>query len=114
MKDEKEGLEVLSSGSKQSAVLARFDLLSPAGLKRLATVRGLGAIKYPVDNWKGIPVESHLNHALNHIYLFLDGDTEEDHLGHAFCRLMFAVDLNEKERTENKCPTEVQAQPELS
>lgn len=39
---------------------------------------------YPKHNWKkGIPNDDLLNHAINHLYLYLEGDTSEDHLSHA-------------------------------
>jgi hypothetical protein len=54
-----------------------------------------GSDKYDEDpdkpNWKGIDSRSHLNHALTHIFAHLKGDKQDDHLVHAFCRLMFAV-----------------------
>jgi hypothetical protein len=82
-------------GGKQSRLERRFDLISPIALQRLAHVLWYGAIRYGDDNWKGIFVEDHLNHAIDHVYAFLTGDTDEDHLGHAFCRLMMALDTFE-------------------
>jgi len=62
----------------------RFDLITPIGLRRLAETCAEGAWKYGPYNWqKGIPASEMLNHAIRHIYLWLQGDAEEDHLAHA-------------------------------
>ena len=62
----------------------RFDLITPIGLRRLAATCAEGAKRYGDHNWqKGIPASVMLNHAIRHIYLWLDGDTSEDHLAHA-------------------------------
>lgn len=78
-------------GGKQSRVAARFDLIPAETLQQVALVLGRGAEKYGVDNWKLITVDEHLNHALNHVNLFMLNDNGgEDHLVHAIVRLMFA------------------------
>ncbi len=62
----------------------RFDLITPIGLRRLAETCAEGAKKYGDFNWqRGIPASVMLNHAIRHIYLWLDGDVAEDHLAHA-------------------------------
>ena len=62
----------------------RFDLITPIGLRRLAETCAEGARKYGDCNWqKGIPASQMLNHAIRHIYLWLEGDVSEDHLAHA-------------------------------
>lgn len=62
----------------------RFDLITPIGLRRLAETCAEGAKKYGDFNWqKGIPASEMLNHAIRHVYLWLEGDSEEDHLAHA-------------------------------
>lgn len=62
----------------------RFDLITPVGLRRLAETCAEGARKYGDRNWlKGIPASEMLNHAIRHIYLYLEGDATEDHLAHA-------------------------------
>ena len=62
----------------------RFDLITPVGLRRLAETCAEGARKYGDSNWeRGIPASQMLNHALRHIYLWLEGDMQEDHLAHA-------------------------------
>ncbi|MFM2094098.1 MAG: hypothetical protein RIS70_1222 [Planctomycetota bacterium] len=62
----------------------RFDLITPVGLRRLAETCAEGAAKYGDFNWqKGIPASQMLNHAIRHIYLWIEGDDSEDHLAHA-------------------------------
>ncbi len=78
-------------GGKQSKVEYAFDQLDPQAMFQLAGILQKGAEKYGRDNWKRITPEEHLNHALQHIFAHLAGDKQDDHLGHAFCRLMFAI-----------------------
>ena len=62
----------------------RFDLITPIGLRRLAETCAEGARKYGDRNWeKGMPATVLLNHAIRHIYLYLAGNRDEDHLAHA-------------------------------
>ena len=77
-------------GAKESFIPYRFDLVDPTALFALANILAVGSAKYGEFNWRGLTVNSNLNHALTHIYAHLAGDTQDDHLGHAFCRLMFA------------------------
>jgi len=77
-------------GGLQSKVEFRFDLIDPAAFFDLASVLHEGAKKYSIDNWRLISTEEHLNHALMHIYAYLMGDKQDNHLGHALCRTMMA------------------------
>jgi hypothetical protein len=64
---------------------ARYDLMfrNAAGMRRLAETWGEGNEKYGPDNWmKGFPATVMVSHALEHIRLYLAGDTSEDHLAH--------------------------------
>lgn len=78
-------------GGSQSQLNVRFDLIDAKAMFRLAAILDYGAKKYTPNNWRLIPIDDHLNHALTHIFGYLAGDTQDDHLGHAFCRLMFAL-----------------------
>lgn len=83
---------VNAKGGKQSQVLYRFDKLDTKAMFDLTRVLHEGAVKYGEDeNWRLIETESHLNHALIHIFAFMAGDKQDDHLSHAMCRLMFAI-----------------------
>lgn len=63
----------------------------------IAKVLQYGALRYKANNWRLIPQEEHINHALIHIIAHLSGDTQDDHLDHALCRLMmaYATDVSE-------------------
>ena len=89
----------------------RFDLISPVGLKAVARACAEGANKYSDFNWEaGMPVNDLLNHAIRHIYEYLSGDREEDHLGHAAWNVIGAIhsvelwpDINEGALREQGC-----------
>lgn len=80
-----------SLGGKQSKLDYRFDLIDTKAIFALANVLHTGEVRYGKDNWRKIDAESHLNHALSHIYAHLAGDKQDDHLSHGFCRLMMAI-----------------------
>ena len=56
----------------------------------IAKVLKEGAEKYAPNNWRLIPEEEHLNHALTHYMADIVGDTQDNHLAHCMCRLMMA------------------------
>lgn len=75
---------------------ARFDLITPVGLRRLAETYGEGSLKYGDENWlKGIDTKNLMNHALTHLNKYMAGDKTEDHLAHAAWNL-FAIMHNEE------------------
>lgn len=78
-------------GAKQSHISARFDCIPPEVLKLLAQCLGFGAAKYGKDNWRGIPIEDNLAHAMNHINEFRLGDNSEPHLVNTMARVTFAL-----------------------
>lgn len=70
----------------------RYDLISPIGLAAVARACHEGAVKYDDFNWEsGMPAADMINHGLRHIYEFLSGDRNEDHLGHAAWNLIAAI-----------------------
>lgn len=88
------------NGGKQSDTPYGFHMLPVSALFDAAKVAKYGADKYgeTLDqrNYVKIPTVDHLNHAIQHIYAWLAGDRQDDHLGHAIVRLMFAYDVNER------------------
>ena len=85
-------LKQFASGAVQSkdADHARYDLIPRAAMEALARTLKEGADKYGAFNWKkGIPSSDLLNHCLQHLFKWLDGDRSEDHIGHAMCNLAF-------------------------
>lgn len=64
----------------------------------VAKILQYGADRYEPNNWRLIPEEEHINHALIHIIAHLTGDTQDDHINHALCRLMMAKATKPSER----------------
>jgi tagatose-1,6-bisphosphate aldolase non-catalytic subunit AgaZ/GatZ len=60
----------------------------------VAAVLKYGADKYGDNNWRKIPTQDHLNHALAHIFAYLQGDKGDHHLGHAACRTLMALEIS--------------------
>jgi hypothetical protein len=52
----------------------------------------LGVLKHGKGNWKkGVDADVCLNHLYEHLAQFQAGNTDEDHLAHALCRLMMLI-----------------------
>jgi len=84
--------------SLQSHIDARFDCIDPVVMKLLAECLGYGAKKYFPYSYLRIPVEDHINHALNHInehrrlHQVEELNSEDElHLVHALARVLFAI-----------------------
>lgn len=95
--------EVNDKGGRQSALPGRYDLVPTSALHEISKTLREGAEKYGVDNWRLIPVEDHVNHALQHLYGYLElkringiedlfsHDELTEELAHAACRALFAL-----------------------
>lgn len=83
--------ETNERGASQSQVEYHFDSIDARALLELARVHAQGDTKYGRDNWRGIAERDHINHALIHLYAYLAGDTQDDHLAHALCRTEMAL-----------------------
>lgn len=81
------------AGGKQSALPYRCDLLPAKAVLAVSAVLCKGAIKYDPNNWRKISRDEHINHAMTHILALLAGDTQDDHLDHAACRLLMALEM---------------------
>jgi hypothetical protein len=90
--DGKVGVIVGAHGGAQSSTgnLAP-DLIPPEALLAIADVVGRGAKKYATNNWRRIPMQEQVRHALIHLYKHMAGDRTEKHLWNALTRLAFAV-----------------------
>jgi dATP/dGTP diphosphohydrolase len=83
---------VNAQGGAQAKLEGDPKLIPAEALLALSEVVALGAKRYAPNNWRLIPMEDHISHALEHLFLFMDGQTgDEDHLKHALCRLAFAM-----------------------
>jgi hypothetical protein len=86
-------IEVNERGGKHGKLDYSFHLMDGPALLSLANVLNYGVEKYPRDNWRLISEEDHINHALTHIFAYMSENKQDDHLEHAFCRLMMALAL---------------------
>ncbi len=87
-----------AAGGKQSHIPFRFDLLLRCkSIAEVAKIMAEGAEKYGAENWHNISSQEHLNHALTHISAYQLGDTQDDHIGHAVCRMIMAHEMSMKE-----------------
>jgi hypothetical protein len=85
-------LETNKNGGVQSSVQRAYHLVPPDALSQVARIMYNGSMKYSDDNWKKIPCNDHLNHAVHHVFLHLAGNRMEDHLAHAATRMLMALD----------------------
>jgi hypothetical protein len=94
---EQDEIEVTPQGGKHSRIGMAFHHLDPELMLELARVLYEGGAKYGRENRKSISTEDHLNHALSHIFMFMNtqGSPVED-LEHAIVRLMFAWTTNKE------------------
>lgn len=75
-------------GAKQSKNEYLWTDFCPKALLRVAKLSNAGCQKYGINNWKKISKLDHINHAISHMFLYLVGDKEEDHLAHACWRIL--------------------------
>jgi hypothetical protein len=85
----------------------RYDLLPFIALRRLAIHYELGAKKYGVNNWrKGQPLSVYFNSAMRHMFKWMLGWRDEDHLSAAIWNLASIVETEEMIK-RNKLPQEL-------
>lgn len=88
-----------STGAVRSADKAgvMYHLITPIGLRRIAETYKEGFDKYGAYNWeRGFPIGDVLNHAIAHIFAYLEGKpTGEDDLAHAAWNLLAAMHMEE-------------------
>ena len=59
----------------------RFDLLPAKAITKLAVHFEKGAKKYGDNNWQlGIPAKRYVDSAMRHLFKYMDGQEDEDHL----------------------------------
>lgn len=78
----------------------RFDLLATQGIFRYARWMELGAGKYEPRNWeKGMPTSRYVDATLRHMFKYLAGCNDEDHLAAAMWNIA-AIMYNEEKLPE--------------
>jgi len=74
----------------------RYDLISPLAMKRLAKHYQNGSLKYGDRNWeKGIPLNSYLDSAMRHLFNYLEGLRDEDHLSACLWNVSALIHMEE-------------------
>lgn len=65
-----------AKGGKQSDSPYRCDLLPATRVLSVAKVMAQGARKYGANNWRQIPRQDHINHALAHLFALTARDEQ--------------------------------------
>lgn len=87
------------TGAVRDAADGKGDMFSlpPAAMLRLSRQYEAGAKKYTRLNYmKGIPISSFMDSALRHIFKYLDGWDDEDHLSAAAFNILGAIQMEER------------------
>ena len=86
----------------------RPSLISPVLIHRLGVILEKGAEHYGADNWmKGMPYRRTADSMIRHIYQWLAGDTEEDHLAAvcfgAMCLMTYEEEVGMDLKLDDRC-----------
>jgi len=74
----------------------RYDLITPIALQRLAKHYENGAIKYASRNWeKGQELSRYFDSTIRHLYNYLEGKRDEDHLAAALWNIAAMIHTEE-------------------
>jgi len=88
---------VYETGARRSNIAERYDLIPPDALSSVARVMAKGAKRHGENNWqRGMPPEVCVNHAIRHLYLWLQGDKSEPHAAHAAANCLMLIALEAK------------------
>ncbi len=91
-------IEKLKNGASNPVIDTRLDKLPWKAVLAVGRTlkEGMKYEKELQDNWRRVPAEEHLNHALRHIANYQAGDRSEDHTGHAATRILMWAELTEQ------------------
>ena len=84
----------------------RCDLLPMCALIRLSKHFEKGNMDHPERNWeKGLPMHGYIDSAIRHLFKYMDGATDEDHLCAAAWNILCAMWTEEKKPNMQDIPT---------
>jgi hypothetical protein len=89
-----------SSGAKTDDIKPAYNLIPLDVLKREAKAWKIGADHYGENNWQKAKgddkfIKERANHLIEHIFLWLSGDRQEDHLANVRCNAGILMELTE-------------------
>ncbi len=93
--------QVFATGAQRDAQVGkgRFDLLPAQAMTRLAVHFEKGAAKYGDNNYlKGIPLRRYLDSAMRHMFKYMQGLDDEDHLVAAAWNLVACLETESRIR----------------
>lgn len=87
------------NGAGQSDIPYSFHTMPTEAMLSLAQLQTQGDQRYGEFNWRGISIREHVNHAITHLFAYLAGDEQDDHLQHGAWRALAALEgkLHNKE-----------------
>lgn len=88
-------IKTSESGGKQHDRPYRSQALFFRALLEISRLRHDAVVNkgYEDENYKLIPKKEHIGRALTHIFAYMAGDKSNDHLTHAACRVLMALEL---------------------
>ena len=92
------------SGGKQHDRPYRSEALFFRALMAISSLRHDAVVNkgYEDENYKLIPKREHIGRALTHIFAYMAGDKSNDHLCHAACRVLMALELELEEKDNDR------------
>jgi len=99
----------MEQGKKYDGGKPRMDLLPPNAIMEVAKVLSFGAEKYAPENWRKLEdlQNRYTGASLRHVFAHmdkerLDKETHLSHLAHAICCLLFKLEIELEETSEEE------------